>query len=85
MLKIKDNVDLEELKKFCFRFVEHKFLGKIDDNYYSYIGGLCKINVDCNSRFILLVGQGTYDCCPEDAEIIFDLIQAGLVEKVEGD
>ena len=82
MLKIKDTVDLKELEKFGFTRCE-------PDEYY---------NVDeernLSTRYILWEnGYGTMDV-EEDTrkiwaisnyDVLFDLIQAGLVEKVEGE
>lgn len=74
MLKIKDNVDLKELEKFGFE--EDKFYYK-----YNTAFGFCwiwKDNYDLSPREIELQRIET----SEDLEIIFDLCQAGLVEKV---
>lgn len=87
MLKIKDNIDLKELEKYGFTFDE--------DWYYDF----SPYNKDewCNCSYICVIGHnkeyyGTLQfnyiqpknfgkaCC-----ILYDLIQAGLVEKVEND
>lgn len=83
MLKIKDNVDLKKLEKFGFNLIEHLWLGQVPDNYYHYEGdGIIEINIEENSRHINIIGDGSYNCDPDCADVIFDLIQAGLVEKV---
>ena len=73
MLKIKDNVDLKELKKFGF-----------------YLGTTYITNKECyfNSKIMILVEDRiikkeeiTFDTT--DYDTLYDLIQAGLVEKVE--
>ena len=84
MLKIKDGIDLKELEKFGFEIITE------DDRWYAKNicdgrRGQCFIlEVDRNDRFIYGFSIGA-DGCGEDAIIddtIYDLIQAGLVEKV---
>ena len=80
MLKIKDNVDLKELEKFGF---------KVSDN----VTDLNKVS--CLTYEFLTISQTTrdieissgYDEVNGDYEIekLFDLIQAGLVEKFDGE
>ena len=77
MLKIKDNVDLKELEKFGFV-----------KNYNSYEKVIwesdCDLVVD-KERIICHQNYATADmngCARELVVAIFDLIQAGLVEKV---
>ena len=87
MLKIKDNVDLKELEKFGFSTYKDEI--KIDDEkilYFTY----------CYKDFYLYVtdARNIYgeECdyikgtvlANENFDTLFDLIQAGLVEKVEG-
>lgn len=73
MLKIKDNIDLKELEKFGF----------IHDNFGFYairinlLYGEQRLYVDEEDRTISIVGAGE-----ELLVNLFDLIQAGLVEKV---
>ena len=69
MLKIKDNVDLKELEKFGF--------GKYE---FDYIFGVCNdaIYIDIMNRSLEVCISADY--CIED--LLYDLIQAGLVEKV---
>lgn len=83
MLRIKDSVDLKELEKFGF--------DKCDDEYYKMIckgrrGQAFFLSVFENDSKRRLWGYATgADGDGEDAEIdntIFDLIKAGLVEKV---
>lgn len=71
MLKIKDNIDLKELEKFGFTKIRSNYLYDANciHNYIEIIEYSRKINiVDLSNKKI------------EDK--IFDLIQAGLVEKV---
>lgn len=78
MLKIKDSVDLKELEKFTLKFNE-------ENGRYEYIGrnfnGKTYIFINSWNRKILFVkGKNYDDIC---LRILYDLIQAGLVEKVE--
>lgn len=71
MLKIKDNVDLKELEKFGFEY-------GIDNHYIKDIS----YSVTC---FVSIENRQIWFGCTEvisSLEILFDLIQAGLVEKV---
>lgn len=78
MLKIIDDVDLEELEKFKFRKIDD--LGVID---YLYSKEQYDLIVS-NSRILYL--QSDYaissDIPDELLEILYDLTKAGLVEKV---
>ena len=78
MLKIKDNVDLIDLEKIGF-----EYHGNIDSCYY----GCCEFyNNDIslfinNARIISLrevSARTTFDL-----NVLYDLIQAGIVEKVD--
>lgn len=96
MLKIKDNVELEILKEFGFKqktetslactpiYGYYKILdfdGELDAENLSYIF------IDQNLRMIDILSM--YDDMPEELNIdeftnvIFDLMDAGLVEKME--
>lgn len=84
MLKIKDEVDLKELEKFGFKIDEIdnyqvyqlEIKLKDDKKYFNE----CTIFIKPISREIIIGGY--YDCY-NIPSIIYDLIQAGLVEKVE--
>lgn len=70
MLKIKDDVDLKELEKFGFKNEDTIYcLNNVFNNYMIMVG---KDNKIISSRL---------DTSADD--IFFDLIKAGLVEKVE--
>lgn len=83
MLKIKDFVDLKELKKFGFKYIKENYNIR---EHYSLSKKTSRITtelyawVDCKDRFIY---KGTWTEDSLYADILFDLIQAGLVEKVE--
>ena len=80
LLKIKDNVDLKEIEKFGFKYVSFKiYVYKpkvdIDLNEIWVDGDTKKIDIiDCASDVGHIVD--------ENLDKLFDLIQAGLVEKV---
>lgn len=77
MLKIKDEVELKELEKFGFldrddtTYVKKVYLHNDDDDKNFYV-------IDKKSRIIDLVRLDN-----ELDNTLYDLIQAGLVEKVE--
>ena len=79
MLKIKDNIDLKELEKFGFEFERGTtYIKEIDEITYIYVS-------ECDLKFINCV----IDPMSNDGSIfdlidtLYDLIQAGLVKKVE--
>ena len=95
MLKIKDNVDLKELKKFGFR--KHKrdskevVLSKWSREWVEAdcIGGwdfypvIELVKVYNNTLKLKVKGNYYYAFeKPNGIDLLFDLIQAGLVEKV---
>lgn len=69
MLKIKDNVDLKELEKFGFKFLYDK----------EWFNG--KFRINNNTRKIRIITNKS----PYEIDTLYDLIQAGLVEKVVKD
>ena len=82
MLKIKDSVDLKELEKFGFEYDE-------DINCYFYYGFT---RANCNSEIRMYIDKKNktittgFDMYVHEGKIhdkIYDLIEAGLVEKVE--
>lgn len=79
MLKIKDNVDLKELEKFGF--IKYR---SIEDGEMYY----CIYNLFIGKDRRILQEDGINPCKSVDYQlseieigIIYDLIQAGLVEK----
>lgn len=87
MLKIKDNVDLKELEKYGFEkldnnYRKHKYSWKRllgNDSYYELY-----VNVD-NELHICIVGNSycwELRIVHKLQDLLYDLIQAGLVEKV---
>jgi len=84
MLKIKDNVDLKELEKFGFKPKYNEDTGKIKS--YSYENKRIEVSdrqipfwKDYNEYHE--INRTYYDS--DIVEVLYDLIQAGLVEKVE--
>lgn len=74
MLKIKDSVDLKELKKFGFV--------KYNGSYYC--GNLYGDSLWATSDKCIIV-SGDQDIDEELIDTLFDLIKADLVEKVENE
>lgn len=85
MLKIKDNIDLKELEKFGFKYEEEHGL---HSNRYIYIDEDNSQTVALNTKdreiFVEDTSESyTFGAIVDDAlTVIYDLIQAGLVEKV---
>lgn len=77
MLKIKDNVDLKELEKFEFVRDAH-FIDNDGNTMYSY--EFLTINITTRELYICTGVDELFG----NKEIVklYDLIQAGLVEKV---
>lgn len=80
MLKIKDNVDLEELKKFGLeRFKDHN-----TDVLRSDCNSSDILFINTNTRYIYCEDTSNFNICESGSlECLFDIIQAGLVEKVD--
>ena len=79
MLKIKSNVTLKELEKFGFEY---------DSYCHDKEGNACLMYcfltiAPCDKTIEISSGEDTINGYYE-IEKLFDLIQAGLVEKVEG-
>lgn len=76
MLKIKDNVDLKELEKFGFRYFEDEGIRRYEWKERSKYGDLIFITIYVlPNRTISRNSNADYK--------LYDLIQAGLVEKIE--
>lgn len=67
MLKIKESVDLKELEKYGFKLLYGK-------EYWNK-----KITIHSNTRKIRITTWKS----PYDLDVMYDLIKADLVEKVE--
>lgn len=84
MLRIKEEIDLEELKNYGFIYDScgryYKFI------YASPQGQSFEISIDCNDRIIcgcsFFVGKGKYAEFKTIDDTLYDLVTNGLVEKV---
>ena len=79
MLKIKDNVDLEELKKYGFEENSFYYSKTFNFEYYKV-----EINIEKDRKYLII--QNDYydsDYACYIPSIIYDLIKADLVEKVD--
>lgn len=76
MLKIKDGIDIKELEKFGFRYTKNSNFPtlSIQEYYYDYVG---TIAIYENTRVIIVKHTGD-----ETMDTLYDLIQAGIVEKI---
>lgn len=76
MLKIKDNVDLKELEKFGFE--KSIFVG---EHYEKEVNNIGTYWINEKSKIIYFEANEIEDIALDDT--LYDLIQAGLVEKEE--
>ena len=74
MLKIKDNVDLKELKNLMFLEATQYY-------YYPVLDCSGELRVFKSDR-TLYISVNDYEDYVEDLDKLFELFQAGLVEKV---
>lgn len=83
MLKIKNEVNLKELEKFGFEQISSFWYAK---NIFEDGGDTITISVNTETRDIQLSwsSYGNSISFTYNLNILFDLIQAGLVEKAEG-
>ena len=77
MLKIKDNVDLKELEKFGFKYFEN---GCGTTGYSKYENGIWITIIEKDKDRFSLHQERILKFVNDD--LLYDLIQAGLVEKV---
>ena len=79
MLKIKDNIDLKELEKFGFTF--NNANGKYEvSNNYPMLKKKSYITINCWDREIYVYSDTENN---DIVQILYALIKADLVEKVE--
>jgi hypothetical protein len=86
MLKIKDNVDLKELEKYGFTYDEDWYYDFVPYNENDHIGSSYLAVIAHNKEYYKEIGFDHVDLekhFQQAIEKIYDLIQAGLVEKVE--
>lgn len=93
-LKIPDNVDLKELEKFGFeentllRTENEKYflLKQITEDCSYYVDIFFVVNITSRLLRFETSAYGIQDCDAESfAKVLFDITQAGIVEKVVGD
>lgn len=86
MLKIKNNVDLKELKKFGFIYYPNGYENCLKVFENSMIGDV-KIRITNNRTIYPVVDLGIYNMSHQSEfdlyDTLYDLIKADLVEKVE--
>lgn len=84
MLKIKDNVDLKELEKYglVYEKLYSQRTGEFIEDYMLF-GNNVFIKNDKTIRLMLLNSFAFVESTEKLAEILYDLIKDGLVEKVE--
>ena len=82
MLKIKDDVDLKELEKFGLEQISSFWYAK---NIFEDSGDTITISVSTATQEIQLSwsSYGNSIAYTYNLDVLFDLIQAGLVEKME--
>lgn len=80
MLKIKDSVPLSELEKFGFKYVEIQY-GK---EYHLLVGGEI-LSIMEDNRGIYIQTENMWNIAEDSFGLLFDLIKADLVEKVENE
>jgi hypothetical protein len=80
MLKIKDSVDLKELEKFGFEYVEIQY-GK---EYHLLVDGEI-LSIMEDNRGVYIQTENIFDIAEDSLGVLFDLIKADLVEKLEND
>lgn len=81
MLKIKDNIDLKELERYGFEENSFYYSKILDFEYYKV-----KIDVEKDRKYLIIQNDyydNNYACYIPS--LIYDLIKANLVEKVESD
>lgn len=94
MLKIKDNVDLKELEKFGFKIKYSTNTGEIDycrfENHTHLRNHWFEVNIDIDTRKLEIrsysnasFGNSHTDIEEYIEEVLYDLIKADMVEKVE--
>lgn len=83
MLKIKDNVDLKELEKFGFTKKHSYYTKRIYEGKDYCVIGVYNGKDKRMKDFVRAITKYAYMSITRDYDTIYDLIQAGLVEKVD--
>lgn len=74
MLRIKDNLGLKELKKFGFLEAEKYY-------YYPIVDCVVELRIWKTDR-VFYINVNDYEDVIENIDLLFNIIEAGLVEKV---
>ena len=82
MLKIKDNIDLKELERFGF-ILESQQNGFIYEDRYSFYNDINRVSIYVCTDLRIVEPTISFDT--EDIDVLYDLIKADLVEKLEGE
>ena len=82
MLKIRDNVDLKELENFGFKYIVEKYKSYIYINKFIEIDIFLDLENECENKVLFML-TSQYNRNYANLDILYDLIQAGLVEKVK--
>lgn len=82
MLKLKENISLKELEKFGFRYVDDRSFEGDFSHCYKSIGNNAELSISAQGRCIYAYTNTAY-IFSDGLDVLFDLIQAGLIEKVE--
>ena len=80
MLKIKDNIELNELEKFGFKPITRQN-GFIYQNLYEFRDGVGRSSISIYCELRIIEPSICFGETEKDLDVIFDLIQAGIVEK----
>ena len=83
MLKIKDNIDLKELEKFGFRTSGGVYQKDLEEEKSSSLITRIYMCIYLNRIDRIIRFASNYEKETVKLDALYDLIQAGLVEKVE--
>ena len=82
MLKIKDSVDLKELEKFGFVYKNEKYKWYEYKNKWLEIDIFLNLENKCENK-ILFILTNQYNRHYANLDVLYDLIKADMVAKVE--
>jgi hypothetical protein len=74
MLKIKDNISLDELEKFGFEF---------NGKEWQYTNFTSEVLAIQDNRCIYILADNIFNIAEDTFGMLYDLIKADMVEKVE--
>ena len=86
MLRLKENISLKELEKFGFSYVDDRSFEGDFSHCDKLIGNNVELSISAQGRSIYAYTNteenNTY-IFSDGLDVLFDLIQEGLIEKVE--